>query len=107
MFAVVSDGIEVVVNANAVALERLIAPTDKVMAGVEVGVATVPDIPLAVTTDTEVTVPVLLVISACATFLVTPPWTMGISSVPVSGVVAAGSSEILTLAMTHLTHRPQ
>jgi hypothetical protein len=36
----------------------VIAPRVKVMAGVVVAVATVPDTPLAVTTETEVTVPV-------------------------------------------------
>jgi hypothetical protein len=38
----------------------VIAPKVKVMAGVEVAVATLPEIPLAVTTEAEVTVPVPL-----------------------------------------------
>ena len=48
----------------------VIAPRDKVMAGVVVEVATVPDIPFAVVTDTDVTVPFVV---AGAVFVMVAP----------------------------------
>ena len=47
----------VVANVSPLTVEGVIAPKVKVMAGVVVAFATVPDMPLAVVTETLVTVP--------------------------------------------------
>lgn len=54
----VLDKLEPVTVPVAATDDGVIAPSVKLIAGVLVAVATVPDIPLAVVTDTEVTVPV-------------------------------------------------
>ena len=48
------------VTVRPFTLEGVIAPSDMVMAGVVVELATVPETPFAVATETEVTVPVPL-----------------------------------------------
>ena len=67
-------------------LVGVIAPKVKVMAGVDVGSATVPDTPLAVATDTVVTVPAGDRLAICweVTRTEVPDWTASSCSVPVT-----------------------
>ena len=52
-------GVELPERVTPFTVLGVIAPRERVIAGVVVAVATVPDIPLAEVTETEVTVPVL------------------------------------------------
>jgi len=76
------------------------AVPDNVTANVPLEVIGEPPIDKNVGTDiaTLVTVP-LAPTALTATFLVTPPWTIGTTSVPLRGVVADGSAEIVVFAM--------
>jgi hypothetical protein len=74
----------------------------RVIFGVVVGLVTDPVMPFALAaTDTLVTVPVPPPNALTATFFVTPLWTIGTTSVPASGVVAAGSAVIVVFAMLY------
>lgn len=73
----------------------VMAPRIKVMAGVVVAVATVPETPLAVATETEVTVPLLLVVKTPVVDTARPlPTTM-----PPSDVVVALSKDRLPVVV--------
>jgi len=69
-----------------VTLVGVMAPKVKVMAGVDAGSATDPDTPLAVTTDTVVTVPAGDKLAICweVTRTEVPDWTASSCSVPVT-----------------------